>query len=133
MPARRKSPAELLANGSASKHPDRLARAEAAPQPQEPLGAAPMDWPEDRRRCWEEIAGSASWLRRPDRPTVELAASLLAHFRSNGVAGTLPAQIAQLQTALAKLGCSPVDRGKLVVPAPDRTANPFNRFKRSPS
>ena len=50
-------------------------------EPDAPLGGPPGHLPADARLAWRQVAGSATWLRRPDRPLVELYAQLQAAAR----------------------------------------------------
>ena len=69
MPGRpRKSVSQLLTQGT--YRPDR--HGDRSLSPTAPLGQPPKHLSPEQRRCWREVAGSATWLRHPDRGLLEV-------------------------------------------------------------
>ena len=67
-----------------------------------------LDAPEPRR----EVAGSATWLRHPDRGLLEVYARLLVEQRT-AFADMNAARLTLLVTLGARLGLAPIDRTRL--------------------
>lgn len=81
---------------------------------------------ESQKAVWTEIVSLLpdGVLQATDRVAVELAARMVAHFRSLDDAAVTMAQVAQIRMALATLGMTPADRSRVsAVKAP--AVNPF--------
>ena len=89
--------------------------------PTAPLGQPPKHLSAEARRCWREVAGSAEWLRHPDRGLLEVYVQLMAQQRSDFVEMSA-AKLTLLVSLGARLGLSPVDRTRLR-PLPERPVN----------
>jgi hypothetical protein len=116
MPAHRKPTEVLLLNG-AFKHDPKRARP-IGPKADAPLGDPPPYFTETERACWLEAVGNApaGVLTSADRFIVEIAARLIAKFRTEWLTGP---EMAQLTRALARMGWTPADRSR-VSAAPER-------------
>ena len=91
------------------------------------IGDAPDRFTELQIAAWKEIVATchAGVLCTADRIAVELAAVLLADFRSN--ASDMPAaKLARLDSLLARFGMTPSDRSKVSVPKKP-AENPFSK------
>ena len=110
--ARPRTPTNVLdARGSFKKHPERK-RQDA--ETSGPLGAAPAHIDGGVLRAWTEIADSAPLdvLTNSDRISLEIAANLLAQFRSKP--DEFPAaKLVRLEALLGKFGMTPADRAKV--------------------
>ena len=77
---------------------------------------------------WREVAGSATWLRHPDRGLMELYCKLLHQQRSD-FAEMPAARLVLLVNLGARLGLAPIDRTRLTLrPEPRERKNPFDEF-----
>ena len=121
----RKPTALLKLEGSfrRDRHGDRVQ------EPDAPLGGPPGHLPADARLAWRQVAGSATWLRRPDRPLVELYAQLQAAARRD-FAAMSAAKLSLLAGVAGRLGLGPVDRARVhaasAAPEDDGTSEFFN-------
>lgn len=125
--ARHKQPAELAKlKGAEKKNPQRYRK--EAPKTGKPLGKPPTDFPEDLTVAWKELEKCAlpGVLTSSDRFVMEVAASLLAEFRTNR-AEFKAAKYSHLIGCLARLGLTPADRQKLGTEKPQE-GNPFDEF-----
>ena len=86
------------------------------------LGQPPASMGPAERKVWREVAGSAEWLRHPDRGLLELYCKLLHQQRSTFA--EMPAARLVLMVNLgARLGLAPIDRTRLMLrpePKPNR-------------
>ena len=123
--ARPRKPTALLeAKGAFKKNPDRARAGE--PEVKTPLGQPPAHMTELERACWFEFAELAPTgvLTSADAPALELAACLMAEFRT--VKSDFPAtKIGRLQGLLGAFGMTPADRAKLSIEKP-KDVNPFS-------
>ena len=83
--------------------------------PTAPLGQPPKHLGVEARKVWREVAGTAPWLRAPDRQPVEIYAQLLAEARA-GFAEMPASRLALLSRQAARLGLGPADRARLTPP-----------------
>ena len=90
------------------------------------LGPPPADLTSAERKAWREVAGSATWLRHPDRGLLEVYAKLLAESRAD-FAQMPAARLGLLVGLSARLGLAPGDRARLS-PPPPAPPNPFDEF-----
>ena len=80
--------------------------------PTSPLGDPPKHLGPEARKAWREVAGTAPWLRAPDRGVLEVYVQLLAEARTNFA--LVPAsRLALLSRQAARLGLGPTDRTRL--------------------
>jgi hypothetical protein len=123
----RKPTSELSLRGAFQRNPSRLKEREGEPVVTGALGPPP-DFLSDRAKAvWLEMAGHGTWLTAADRMMVEIAADLMAQFRSDA-ANTR--RVAVLVTVLNKLGFGPAERSKIRAPqAKAIEINPFEAFK----
>ena len=115
----RKTELELLVTGQwrRDRHGSR------SQGPTSPLGNPPKHLGSEARRAWREVAGTAPWLRAPDRGVLEIYAQLLAEARADFAA--MPAsRMALLSRQAARLGLGPTDRTRLT-PPPEPKPNRF--------
>jgi hypothetical protein len=121
-----KLPSSVLeARGSFKKDPKRK---RVDPVVTGDLGEAPAYFHEDERAIWDELKGiiPVGLAKSADRWMVEIAARYMAKFRDTGLKST---ELAQLLSALGKLGMSPADRAKCAMPpTPDPKGNEFSDF-----
>ena len=118
----RKTELELIVSGQWRR--DRHGRSSASKTAV--LGPPPADLGPVERKVWREVADSALWLERPDRPLLEVFVRLLAEARTDFT--VMPAsRLALLANLGARLGLAPGDRARLS-PPPDRGKNPFDEF-----
>ena len=125
--ANRKATAVIEAAGGFKKNPQRK---RIDPPISDEIGAAPDYFSEFEQAIWLELVSTSpkGVLKNSDRSALEIASTLMADYRKDR-ASFSPARLAALQKALASLGRTPVDRGRLVAPEPDLGAdNPFAMF-----
>ena len=122
--ARPRTPTNVLdARGAFKKNPQRR-RQDAEPSGQ--LGAAPAHLECEALQAWEEIKRSAprDVLTESDRLALEVAAQLLAQFRTDPV--EFPAaKLVRLEALLGKFGMTPADRAKVGGKKEAPKGNPF--------
>lgn len=122
--ARPRTPTNVLdARGAFKKHPER-ARTDA--QTAGPLGRPPAHVKGEVLKAWKEICKSAPLdvLTVSDRLALELAANLLAQFRTDAV--DFPAaKLVRLEALLGKFGMTPADRAKVGGKKEAPKGNPF--------
>lgn len=105
---------------------DRHGEAGAKPQPKGEIGKPPGRLDAAQRAAWREIVNQApeGVLTGSDRLAVELAAVLLAEFRT-APAEFQAARLARLESLLSKFGMNPSDRSRLNI-APPAKRNAFD-------
>lgn len=122
--ARPRTPTNVLdARGSFKKHPERKRQdAEASG----PLEASPDHINGEVLNAWNEIVESAPLdvLTNSDRISLEIAANLLAQFRSDPI-GFTAAKLVRLEALLGKFGMTPADRAKVGGKKEAPKGNPF--------
>ncbi|WP_185749583.1 hypothetical protein [Stutzerimonas xanthomarina] len=126
--ARPRTPTNLLdARGSFRKHPERK---RVDPDTAGPLSAAPDHLTEQALECWQDIVASAPHgvITDSDRIALELAANLLAQFRTDpGEFKSM--RLVRLEVLLGKFGMTPADRSRVsIAPRAKPSANPFADF-----
>ena len=122
--ARPRTPTNVLdARGAFKKNPQRKRQdADTAGQ----LTGAPAHLTGAARQAWEEITRCAprDVLTESDRLALELAAQLLAQFRTDPV--EFPAaKLVRLEALLGKFGMTPADRAKVGGKKEAPKGNPF--------
>lgn len=125
--ARHKQPAELAKlKGAVKKNPQRYRK--EAPTTGKGLGKPPAHLPDEVVAVWKELdkCSLPGVLTSADRFVMEVAASLLAEFRTNR-ADFKAAKYSHLIGCLARLGLTPADRQKLGTEKPQE-GNPFDEF-----
>ena len=128
--ANRKATAVIEAKGGFKKNPQR--KRVDAPCSNE-VGLPPDYFSEYERAIWQELMSTSpkGVLKISDRTALEVASALLADFRLDR-ASFSPARLTALQKALASLGRTPVDRGRLSAPELDVDPNdPWAKLIRS--
>lgn len=123
MPKPRTPSAVLEARGTFAKNPSRQRDDfESGSFDRDP----PAYFKPHQREVWDEIVGvlPPSVLQATDRMAVELAARLIAQFRTQDDSEVTSAQVAQIRTALAVLGMTPADRSRVSAKKAPQ-ANPF--------
>lgn len=122
--ARPRTPTNVLdARGAFRKHPERK-REDA--KSAGPLSAAPRHLTPDVLKAWKELAKFAPLevLTDSDRLALEIAANLLAQFRTDPV--EFPAtKLVRLEALLGKFGMTPADRAKVGGKKEAPKGNPF--------
>ena len=115
----RKSALELITSGTwrQDRHGGRTL------SPTTPLGPPPASLEPAERRVWREVAGSATWLRHPDRGLLELYCKLLHQQRAD-FAEMPAARLVLLVNLGARLGLAPIDRTRLT-PTPEPKPHRF--------
>jgi len=117
MPARRKSLATLQLSGSTKAHPGRYKdRTNLEPCPSG-IGLPPSHVSLARKRIWAEIVQSLpeGHLQSADRALLEVVTFLMSRMRNRRVSVT-KGEITLLINALSKLGLTPTDRQRVVIP-----------------
>lgn len=117
MPARKKSLALLTLTGATKAHPARYKdRTDLASCP-EGIGDPPSHVSIARKRIWAEIVESLpdGHLQSADRALLEVVTFLMSRMRNRRVSVT-KGEITLLINALSKLGLTPVDRSRVVIP-----------------
>jgi phage terminase small subunit len=118
MPNHRTPLAKAKLTGTDKKHPDRFGDRTEPELSGDKLGPAPEWFDAVSQQVWHEFAQDIPWLVREDRAAVTTAVLAQAQIRI-AVAVGAPIKSAMLMaanTALAKLGATPVDRTKVHQP-----------------
>lgn len=114
--ANRKATAVLEASGSFDKNPKRR---RFDPPASDEIGGPPAHFAEDESKTWHELIDTSpkGVLKNSDRAALEIASTLLADYRKDR-ASFNTSRLSALQKALASLGRTPVDRGRIAAPEP---------------
>ena len=117
----RKTTAVLEAKGSFKKNPQ-LKRVD--PKTSDEIGRPPIYFSETEATIWNELIATSpkGVLKNSDRTTLEIATTLLNDFRQDR-ASFNTSRLNALQKALASLGRTPVDRGRIAPPEPESDPN----------
>ena len=104
--------AKAKATGAAIKNPQRhRGRAE----PVVPvIGSAPGHLSKSAKKCWALFVNELPWLVASDGALLEIAARVRAALMDGEEVGVT--KLSMYQAVLSKLGASPVDRSKVIVP-----------------
>src|ERR1019366_3990770 len=117
MPARKKSLALLKLSGGLKNHPGRYAgRTDLASCP-DGIGNPPSHISIDRKNIWAELIAQLpeGHLQSADRFLLEVVTGLMAKQRNRRTLIT-KGEITLLLNALSKLGLTPVDRSRVIIP-----------------
>ena len=112
---RPRTPTRILdARGSFKQHPER--KRDGEPEVMTPLGSFP-EQKKTPEECWNELANVAALgvLTGADRPSVEMAANLMAEYRDDPIA-MQTSRLTLLNRLLGQFGMTPSDRAKLSIP-----------------
>lgn len=117
----RKTTAVLEAKGSFKKNPQ-LKREDA--KTSDEIGQPPIYFSETEAAIWNELIATSpkGVLKNSDRTTLEIATTLLNDFRQDRPSFNT-SRLNALQKALASLGRTPVDRGRIAAPEPVKDPN----------
>jgi hypothetical protein len=117
----RKTTAVLEAKGSFKKNPQ-LKRVD--PKTTDEIGEPPAYFSETESTVWHELIATSpkGVLKNSDRTALEIASTLLTDYRKDRESFNT-ARLNALQKALASLGRTPVDRGRIAAPEPDLDEN----------
>lgn len=118
MPARRKSLAELEANGSLAKNPGRYAGRTDAPAPRGPLGKAPRHMSAEQQAVWREIVSQApeGVFTSYDRIALEVLVHMMIMLRAGKL--TKQSELVSFFNSLGKYGLTSDGRAGLSLPEP---------------
>jgi hypothetical protein len=137
----RKSAAELILNGSADKHPDRLQSRLNTPVSSGPLGPPPahfnvrqgeegFEMAAELTSIWREVAEMAPWLTLADRYTVEDICELRWRARHRVIT---PSERNTLKQLGSNCGLDSPGRSRLgtgfATPQPDSFEDPRDKFE----
>ena len=117
MPARRKSLALLTLSGGLKNHPGRYAgRTDLTPCPFG-IGNPPAHISIARKNIWAELIAQLpeGHLQSADRFLLEVVTGLMAKQRNRRALIT-KGEVSLLINALSKLGLTPVDRSRVIIP-----------------
>jgi hypothetical protein len=113
--ARPRTPTAVLElRGAFKNHPSRRKDRKFEPVVTTDLPAPPRHLDGITRATWLEMKARGHWLTSADRFLVEIAATLMARYRVDELKS---ADVSQLIGLLGKIGFSPVERGKMDLPA----------------
>ena len=112
--------------GTMQAHPERMRARENEPVPEDGLGECPAMLAPEVRQAWHSIVDGCApgVLTSMDRVTMELAATLLARFRSDPMECHVGV-VARLHALLGSMGMTPADRSKVAVVKRQERKNPF--------
>ena len=117
MPARKKSLTLLKLSGGLKAHPTRYKdRTDLASCP-DGIGEPPSQISVSRKHLWAEIVAQlpVGHLQSADRLLLEIVTHLMSRQRNRRVLIT-KGEISLLLNALSKLGLTPVDRSRVIIP-----------------
>ena len=117
MPARKKSLSLLKLSGGLKNHPGRYAgRTDLASCP-DGIGNPPSHISIARKNIWAELIAQlpAGHLQSADRFLLEVVTGLMAKQRNRRALIT-KGEVSLLINALSKLGLTPVDRARVIIP-----------------
>ncbi len=107
--ARPRTPTALLElRGAFKNHPSRLKARQYEPIVTTALPEPPEGLPTPVKLAWLEMRNRGFWLTSADRFLVEIAATLMAHYRIEELKS---GDVSQLIGLLGKIGFSPKERG----------------------
>ena len=118
MPARKKSLALLKLSGGLKAHPGRYAgRTDLASCCPDGIGNAPSHISVARKNIWAELIAQLpeGHLQSADRFLLEVVTGLMAKQR-NRQSLISKGEVSLLINALSKLGLTPVDRSRVIIP-----------------
>ena len=118
----------LELRGSFRKQKGRRLKRAGEPEPVGELGDPPPHLDEAERERWRELAEHAPWLSGSDRPLVEQTVRLWMMDRRGDASA---AQQRLFAANLGRMGLTPADRSKVVVPGKAKAqpaANPFGEL-----
>jgi hypothetical protein len=132
MPRRRLSESLLTLHGARRKDPQRY-RERSIPVPTSALGEAPATFTAAERAAWAMLAACAPdrVLFKRDEPVLALAARLWASIASRPMAQVRSAEVARMESLLARLGMTPSDANRVSVGATPEP-NEFDEFAIQP-
>lgn len=126
---RNRKPTHLhVVQNTAKKHPERMRARASEPVPKGGIGSPPKHLTVAQRAIWREIVKIAppGVLASSDRIALEIAVALTDEYRRDPGKFSA-ARHRVLVNLLGKLGLSPADRSKIVVPR-GSGRNPFGGF-----
>ena len=118
--ARNRLPTNVLElRGAYKSNPQRKPKGE--PEPVGDVGLPPVRFNAEQKEAWNDLVESAhaGVMCKADRIAVEVAACLLADFRTQG-SECSSAKIARLDSLLARFGMTPSDRSKVTGKTPEK-------------
>jgi hypothetical protein len=111
---RPRTPTALLQlRGAFINHPSRLRARKNEPLVATALPDPPPSLPKPVKSAWLEMRERGFWLTSADRFLVEIAATLMAAYRSHKLKS---GDVSQLISSLGKIGFSPKERGSMDLP-----------------
>lgn len=113
--------AKAKATGAAAKNPGRHAD-RAAPKVVS-LGAPSPFLDREGQEAWEAFKRELPWLAESDRSLVEIAAHVRGRLLGGEDVGVTA--LSMLQSILSKMGASPADRSKVMVPDDEQEEDEF--------
>jgi hypothetical protein len=123
MPNPRTPSAKAEVTGAAVAHPGRH-KARAEPKSQG-LGKPSGFLDQFGKQAWEGFKQELPWLAESDRAMVEIASSVRGRLLSGEDVGITA--LSMLQSILSKMGASPADRSKVMVPD-DEESDPTDAY-----
>jgi hypothetical protein len=113
MPRPRTPTAVLALRGAFKRNPNRLAERKYEPIVSTPLPEPPERLPRLVRAMWLDMQSHGHWLTSADKYLVEVAAALMARYRSDELKS---GDVSLLIGLLGKIGFSPRERGSMNLP-----------------
>lgn len=110
--------------GADRKHPDRYRGRSEPALSGKPIGDPPPYLDANATKAWHLLAAELAWLVREDRALVEAASCQRAKLMFRPSELTL-ADLRAYRGALASLGATPVDRGKIAATGNETPDDPF--------
>lgn len=126
----RKATQELEITGAFKQHPERKREREGEPKGGRKLTLRDMPklFTPQEQECWIELYELGGWLREADKPSLKMAAILMAEFETKRIE-LGPGLIGQLRGLLGELGFNPSKRASLKVDLEkEEEANPYAEF-----
>src|ERR1700722_8032682 len=112
--ARPRTPTAVLElRGAFKNHPSRLLDRKNEPIVTTALPTPPARLPRPVRDMWLQMQSHGHWLTSADKYLVEIAAALMARYRSDELKS---GDVSLLIGLLGKLGFSPNERGRMDLP-----------------
>jgi len=130
MPTPPNSLAKARLTGADKQNPQRYRNRSEPNSSGQPVGDPHAYMTKTSKDVWRDLAGNLGWLECEDRLALEVASVAIGQIRDLVNANELvpSSLLSAANTAVGKLGATPTDRQKVMIPAKETEYNPFDQF-----